>query len=304
MDNGQVIEVDPGRFEEMVASALDGLPEELGRLMSNVAVTVEHGAGPPGLLGLYEERPLDQQDNRVPPGSCPDRITIYRQAILLDLPDRAGRSCFYQESARPLSTRSRTTSASMTGACANWAGSTGAHRHNPQPGQRSARRHDATAFLNENQATTCSRSRAQLRLTSKGSLMLDSTQSSDGVITKPSSKSVPQTIDALRRLIADRGFMLFNVIDHSGVAERAGVQMPDSKLVMFGKPAAGAAVMLAAPLAALDIPLKVLVWEDRNGAVSVSYNSPGFLAGRHHLEGALRAPFDAVESIVEALPGA
>ena len=99
-------------------------------------------------------------------------------------------------------------------------------------------------------------------------------------------------------------FTVFNVIDHSGVAERVGVQMPDSKLVMFGKPAVGAVVMLAAPLAALDIPLKVLVWEDRNRAVSVSYNSPGFLAGRHHLEGALRAPFDAVESIVEALPGA
>jgi len=76
--------------------------------------------------------------------------------------------------------------------------------------------------------------------------------------------------------MADRGFTVFNVIDHSGVAGRAGVQMPDSKLVMFGKPA----VMVAAPLAALDIPLKVLVWEDRNGAVSVSYNSPGFLAGR------------------------
>ena len=56
--------------------------------------------------------------------------------------------------------------------------------------------------------------------------------------------------------------------------------MPDSKLVMFGKPAVGASVMVAAPLAALDIPLKVLVWEDRNGAVSVSYNSPEFLAGR------------------------
>src|ERR1700758_1801445 len=70
--------------------------------------------------------------------------------------------------------------------------------------------------------------------------------------------------------------------------------MPDSKLVLFGKPAAGAAVMVAAPLAALDIPLKVLVWEDGNAAVSVSYNSPGFLAERHHLEGALRAPFDAV----------
>ncbi|HEX6526844.1 MAG TPA: DUF302 domain-containing protein [Streptosporangiaceae bacterium] len=130
--------------------------------------------------------------------------------------------------------------------------------------------------------------------------MPDSTQSSGGVITKPSSKSVAQTVDGLRRVIADRGFTVFNVIDHSGVAGRAGVQMPESKLVMFGKPAAGAAVMLAAPLAALDIPLKVLVWEDRrSGAVSVSYNSPGFLAQRHHLEGALRAPFDAVESIVE-----
>jgi len=110
--------------------------------------------------------------------------------------------------------------------------------------------------------------------------MLDSTQSSDGVITRPSSTSVAQTIDGLRRVMADRGFTVLNVIDHSGVAERAGVQMPDSKLVMFGKPAVGASVMVAAPLAALDIPLKVLVWEDRNGAVSVSYNSPEFLAGR------------------------
>ena len=67
------------------------------------------------------------------------------------------------------------------------------------------------AFLNENQTTTCSRSWAQLRLTSKGSLMPDSAQSSDGVITKPSSKSVAQTIDRLRRLIADRGFTVFNV---------------------------------------------------------------------------------------------
>ena len=159
------------------------------------------------------------------------------------------------------------------------------------------------ALLTENQATACSRGRARLRLMSKGSLMPDSTRSSDGVITKPSSTSVAQTIDGLRRVMADRGFTVFNVIDHRGVAERAGVQMPDSKLVMFGKPAVGAKVMLAAPLAALDIPLKVLVWEDGNGAVSVSYNAPGFVAGRHHLEGDLRAPFDAVESLVEAFLG-
>jgi uncharacterized protein (DUF302 family) len=129
-------------------------------------------------------------------------------------------------------------------------------------------------------------------------------ESSAGVITKPSSESVAETVDRLRRVMEDRGFTVFNVIDHRGVAERAGVQMPDSKLVMFGKPTVGAGVMLAAPLAALDIPLKVLVWEDGSGAVSVSYNSPVFLAERYHIEGALRAPFDAVESIVEAVLGA
>ena len=133
--------------------------------------------------------------------------------------------------------------------------------------------------------------------------MPDNPQSLAGVITKPSSKSVAQTVDRLTQAIADRGFTLFRVIDHSGQAEQVGVQMPDSKLVMFGKPTVGAAVMLAVPLAGLDLPLKVLVWEDGKGAVAVSYNAPEFLAERHHLEGALRAPFDAVESIVEEVVG-
>jgi len=133
--------------------------------------------------------------------------------------------------------------------------------------------------------------------------MLDNPQSLAGIITKHSSKSVAETVDRLKRFIADRGFMLIRVTDHSGTAEGVGVQMPDSKLVMFGNPTAGAAVMLAAPLAALDLPLKVLVWEDGNGVVSVSYNSPGFMAERLHIEGALRAHFDAVESIVEEVVG-
>jgi Domain of unknown function DUF302 len=93
---------------------------------------------------------------------------------------------------------------------------------------------------------------------------------------------------------------LFRIIDHSGTAEGVGVQMPDLKLVMFGNPTKGAAVMLAAPVAALDLPLNFLVWEDGNGVVSVTYNSPGFTAERLHIEGALRAPFDAVESTVQA----
>jgi uncharacterized protein (DUF302 family) len=134
--------------------------------------------------------------------------------------------------------------------------------------------------------------------------MPDNPQSSAGIITKHSSNSVAETVDRLKAVIADRGFTLFRVIDHSGTAEQVGVQMPDSKLVMFGKPAVGSTVMVAAPTAGLDLPLKVLVWEDGNGAVSVSYNSPGFLAERHHVAGALRAPFDAVESIVETVLGA
>ena len=80
------------------------------------------------------------------------------------------------------------------------------------------------------------------------------------VRTKSQTKEgIRETVDPLTRFIADRGLTLFRVIDHSGTAEGVGVQMPDSKLVMFGNPTKGAAVMLAAPLAALDLPLKVLV---------------------------------------------
>jgi predicted Zn-dependent protease with MMP-like domain len=75
-----VTDVERGRFEEMVVKALDGLPEELGRLMRNVAVTVEHDAGPPGLLGLYQGIPLTSRTSQYA-GVLPDRITIYRPAI-------------------------------------------------------------------------------------------------------------------------------------------------------------------------------------------------------------------------------
>jgi predicted Zn-dependent protease with MMP-like domain len=75
-----VIAVEPERFEEMVTEALDGLPVELGRLMSNVAVTVEHDSGPPGLLGLYQGIPLSRRTTTYA-GVLPDRITIYRRAI-------------------------------------------------------------------------------------------------------------------------------------------------------------------------------------------------------------------------------
>ena len=78
--NGLMIEVEPGRFEEMIITALDGLPEDLGQLMHNVAVTVEHGPGPPGLLGLYQGIPLTSRTSDYA-GVLPDRITIYRREI-------------------------------------------------------------------------------------------------------------------------------------------------------------------------------------------------------------------------------
>ncbi len=73
--------MEPGRFEEMVGAALDSLPDELGSLMRNVAVTVEHGPGPPGLLGLYQGIPLTSRTATGYAGVLPDRITIYRLAI-------------------------------------------------------------------------------------------------------------------------------------------------------------------------------------------------------------------------------
>jgi predicted Zn-dependent protease with MMP-like domain len=75
-----VIDVEPAQFEDMVVAALDSLPEDLGRLMRNVAVTVEHGPGPPGLLGLYQGIPLTSRTSQYA-GVLPDRITIYRRAI-------------------------------------------------------------------------------------------------------------------------------------------------------------------------------------------------------------------------------
>jgi uncharacterized protein (DUF302 family) len=131
-----------------------------------------------------------------------------------------------------------------------------------------------------------------------------SERAESSVVTERSSRSVAETVERLTRVIEARGFTLFRVIDHRGTADQVGVQMPDSKLVMFGNPTKGAVVMRAAPLAALDLPLRVLVWEDDRGVVSVSYSAPGFVAERYQLDGELRAPFDALESIVEAALGA
>jgi uncharacterized protein (DUF302 family) len=123
----------------------------------------------------------------------------------------------------------------------------------------------------------------------------------EGVVTKASSRSVAETVERLRRLIDEKGLVLFAVIDHSGAAIGAGLEMPDTKLVIFGSPVAGTPVMVAAPLAALDLPLKLLVWQDGDGAVWVSYNSPAYLAQRHHLGEDLRARLEPINAISDAV---
>jgi uncharacterized protein (DUF302 family) len=123
----------------------------------------------------------------------------------------------------------------------------------------------------------------------------------EGIVTKASAHSVAQTVSRLRHIIEAKGLSLFAVIDHSGEAARAGLAMPDTKLVIFGSPAAGTPLMLAAPLVALDLPLKVLVWTDAADAVWVSYNSPAYLQARHHLAEELAARLQAIELIAESI---
>jgi uncharacterized protein (DUF302 family) len=126
------------------------------------------------------------------------------------------------------------------------------------------------------------------------------TQPPQGIVTKASPLPVEATVSRLTQLIAEKGLTLFAVVDHSGEARKAGLRMPDTRLVIFGSPVAGTPVMLAAPLAALDLPLKVLVWSGPDGAVSVSYNTPDYLAGRYHLTDELRSRLEAIGPLTDA----
>ena len=127
------------------------------------------------------------------------------------------------------------------------------------------------------------------------------TPTADGVTTKASSHTFAETMNRLTTLILGKGLTLFAVIDHRGAAEHVGLAMPDTKVVIFGSPVGGTPVMVAAPLAALDLPLKMLVWADAEGAVWVSYNTAQYLATRHHLTDDLRARLEAIESISDAI---
>ncbi len=103
----------------------------------------------------------------------------------------------------------------------------------------------------------------------------------EGIVDIPSNHSVDQTVQRLKKVLETKGVTIFALVDHSGEAERAGLKMPPTKLLIFGSPMAGTPVMLAAPSIAIDLPLKILIWEDSRGKVWVSYNSPVYLQERH-----------------------
>ena len=128
----------------------------------------------------------------------------------------------------------------------------------------------------------------------------DPTSIEPGVITKLSPRPVAGTVSRLQELIKAKGLKLFAVIDQRAEAQSAGLDMPDTTLVIFGSPAAGTPVMVAAPLSALDLPLKVLVWSDE-GQVKVSYYAPEELGRRHGLRQDLVEELAGIGPLTDAL---
>ena len=113
----------------------------------------------------------------------------------------------------------------------------------------------------------------------------------NGIVTLASNNSVDQTVAKLTGILQSKGVTLFVLVDHSAEAEKVGMKMPPTKLLIFGSPKAGTPLMLAAPSIAIDLPLKILVSEDAQGKVWISYNSPEYLEQRHGL------PHDLLQNI-------
>jgi uncharacterized protein (DUF302 family) len=121
----------------------------------------------------------------------------------------------------------------------------------------------------------------------------------NGLVHVASSRSVPETLKKLQSMIEARGLKLFALVDHSGEAEQAGLKMRPTQLLIFGSPKGGTPVMVAAPTLAIDLPLKALVWEDADGKVWVSYNSPDYLQQRHGISADLVKNIAGVGTLVE-----
>jgi uncharacterized protein (DUF302 family) len=121
----------------------------------------------------------------------------------------------------------------------------------------------------------------------------------NGIVDIPSRHSVEETVEKLKNILQTKGVMLFALIDHSGEAEKVGLKMPGTKLLIFGSPKAGTPLMLASPRIAIDLPLKILIWEDSGGKVWVSYNSPAYLQERHGLPPELIQNIAVVEMLAK-----
>lgn len=121
-----------------------------------------------------------------------------------------------------------------------------------------------------------------------------------GIITRPSQHSVAQTVETLTAVLHAKGVTLFALVDHSGEAAKVGMKMPPTKLLILGNPKAGTPLMLAAPSVAIDLPLKILVWEDGQGRAWLSYNSLAYLQERHGVPEALLPNIAGVEALVRA----
>ena len=121
----------------------------------------------------------------------------------------------------------------------------------------------------------------------------------NGIINKQSNHSVDETVQKLKEILKAKEVTLFAVVDHSGEAGKVGMKMLPTKLLIFGNPKAGTPLMLAAPSSAIDLPLKILVWEDAQKKIWISYNSPEYLQQRHGLSRDLLANIAVVETLAE-----
>jgi uncharacterized protein (DUF302 family) len=122
----------------------------------------------------------------------------------------------------------------------------------------------------------------------------------NGIISKSTKHTVDEVVEKLKTLLQVKGVKLFAIIDHSGEAEAIGIKMPPTKLLIFGNPKGGTPLMLAAPMVAIDLPLKLLVWEDANGSRWISYNSPQYLKQRHALPDDLLKNIAVIEALATA----
>jgi uncharacterized protein (DUF302 family) len=120
-----------------------------------------------------------------------------------------------------------------------------------------------------------------------------------GVVTVPSPYSVAETLDRLQTSLAEHGTKVFARIDQAAEARAVGLSMPEIQLLIFGNPKGGTPIMLAEPLAALDLPLKALAWQDHEGRVFVSYNESAYLGDRFNLSAELVKPISGLGNLIE-----